>query len=109
MPTLKSLHDLRTVHSVKTRPIGEVQAFIEMNRLTAEAKRLDHELEMWTQKVERIQKRLHEIEQKIQAQMVELGYTRLNNGAEAMAPHGNGKKAASSETLRELRQVTLEY
>ena len=109
MPTLKSLHDLRTMSSVKTRPVGEVQSFIEMNRLTAEAKRLEHELDMWTQKVERIQKRLYEIEQKIQAQMVELGYTRLNNGAEAMAPHGNGKKTASAETLRELRQVTLEY
>jgi len=109
MSMQKSLHDLRTMRSVKARPISEAQAFSEINCLTAEAKRLEHELDMWTQKVERIQKRLYEIEQKIQAQMVELGYTRLNNGAEAMAPRGNGKKTASSETLRELRQVTLEY
>jgi predicted nuclease with TOPRIM domain len=109
MPMHKSLHDLRTMRSVKTRPIGEVQAFIEMNRLTAEAKRLEHELEMWTQKVERIQKRLHEIEQKRQAQMLELGYESRNDSADGAMPRGNEKRTASSETLRELRQVTLEY
>ncbi len=105
MPTLKSLHDLHTVRSVRTRPAGQVQAYLEMNRLAGEQKRLERELVMWMQKIERIQRRLIEIEEQMQEHMQELGYT--NGSVEAAVPRRDDKQATAPEG--KLRQVTLEY
>jgi predicted nuclease with TOPRIM domain len=107
MPTPKSLHDLRTMRSVRTRPVSEVQAYLEMNRLAGERRRLERELEMGSQKIERIQRRLDEIEEQLQGQMSELGFARHDNHAEVAMPRGRGSKAAAPES--EYRQVTLEY
>lgn len=105
MPARKALHDLHSMRSVKTRPISTVQSFIEMNRLAAETQRLERELEMWNQKIERIHKRLTEIEQKMQAQMRELGYAK--GCGEAAAPRAADPPTTASDG--KIRQVTLEY
>jgi hypothetical protein len=105
MPTLKSLHDLRTVHSVRTRPVSDIQAYLELNRLAGERKRLERELELGIQKIERIHRRMDEIEEQMHEHMQGLGYT--NGSVEAAAPRRDDKQATAPEG--KLRQVTLEY
>lgn len=97
MTTLRSMQDLRTIRSVRTRPRGEVQSYLEMHRYAEERKRLERELEMWMQKIERIQRRLEELDTLLQEQLLLTG----NRSAPA-------RDEPTAPTSR-VKQVTLEY
>ncbi|MBI4671554.1 MAG: hypothetical protein HY741_07790 [Chloroflexi bacterium] len=101
MANFKSMHDLRTIRSVRTRPRGQTQSYIEMHRYAEERRRLEQELQMWTQKIERIQRRLAELDELLQTQLAQAQKELLALQPAFIATTDESKPAWS--------QVTLEY
>ena len=97
MAGLRTMHDIRSLRSVTTRslPLSESAVFLQLHRLASDKLRLEHEVELWLRKKERLEKRMTEIEQ----QMDNLRRTSPGVTVESRA----------SAPQRPYRQVTLEY
>ena len=65
---LKGMRDVRGMRSVggHSKPASEESAHIDMHRLITERSRLQRELNMWRGNVERLEKRLADIEGQLQ-------------------------------------------
>jgi hypothetical protein len=61
------VHEVRTVNSTAARagPVGEREAYTRLTQLVSEKHRLTEEQELWQRKVERITRRLTEIDRQM--------------------------------------------
>lgn len=63
----RTVHDVRTVRRTAARagPVGEREAYTRLSQLASEKRRLTEERELWERKVERITRRLTEIDRQM--------------------------------------------